>query len=43
MRIYIDLRSWWIGYQLSDTHHRVCVLPAVVIEWPRRLKRHRRT
>jgi hypothetical protein len=42
MKIYIDLRDWWIGYYRGDTHHHVCIVPTVVIRWPRRLKRHAR-
>ena len=40
MKIYVDLRRWWIGYEFDDTHHHVCIVPVVVIRWPRRLKRH---
>jgi hypothetical protein len=42
MKVYLDLRRWWIGYECGDTHHHVCVIPALVVRWPRRLKRHAR-
>jgi len=44
MKIYFDWRCWWIGYYRGATHHHVCLIPTVVVRWPRRLKRHiRRT
>jgi hypothetical protein len=42
MMVYLDLRRWWIGYECGNTHHYVCVIPALVVRWPRRLKRHAR-
>lgn len=35
VRIYVDFRDWWIGYYRGDEHHYVCVLPCLVIRWPR--------
>jgi hypothetical protein len=36
LRLYIDLRDWWIGYYRADRWHYVCLLPCVVLRWPRR-------
>lgn len=35
VKVYLDLRDWWIGYYRGDTHHYVCVLPTLVIRWSR--------
>lgn len=35
MKVYLDLRDWWIGYYRGDDHHYVCVLPTVVVRWQR--------
>lgn len=35
LRIYFDLRDWWIGYYRGDTHHYVCPLPTLVVRWNR--------
>lgn len=35
MKVYIDLRDWWIGYYRGDTHHYVCPFPTIVIRWRR--------
>lgn len=32
MKVYIELRDWWIGYYRGDTHHYVC--PAAVHRHP---------
>jgi len=39
MGVYIDFRDWWIGYFRGEAHHYVCVLPCLVIRWPRRRRR----
>jgi hypothetical protein len=35
LRVYVDLRDWWVGYYRGDRHHYVCPLPTVVIRWDR--------
>lgn len=34
--VYVDTADWWIGYYRGDRHHYVCLLPCIVISWPRR-------
>lgn len=34
--VYIDTSDWWIGYYRGENYHFVCLLPTVVIRWPRR-------
>ena len=36
VKVYIDKADWWIGYYRGPNHHYVCVLPTVVIRWPRK-------
>lgn len=36
IRIYRDPDDWWVGYYRGPKHHYVCLLPTVVIRWPRR-------
>lgn len=36
MKVYIDLRDWWVGYYRGDTYHYVCPIPALVVRWSRR-------
>jgi hypothetical protein len=38
--LYFEPRDWWVGYYRGDSHHYVCLLPTVVIRWPRRLTTH---
>lgn len=33
--VYVDTRDWWVGYYRGDGAHYVCLLPCVVIRWPR--------
>ena len=35
IRVYVDLRDWWVGYYRSRTHHYVCPLPTLVVRWRR--------
>jgi len=35
LKVYIDLRDWWIGWYRGPNHHYICVLPTVVIRWRR--------
>lgn len=35
MSIYLDTRDWWVGYYRGDTYNYVCIVPCVVIRWPR--------
>lgn len=35
MRFYRDRNDWWVGYYRGDQHHYVCLLPTLVIRWPR--------
>ena len=35
-RIYIDRHDWWIGYYCGAFRHHVCIIPWLVISWPRR-------
>jgi hypothetical protein len=37
-RVYLDFRERWIGYYRRDEHNYVCLLPTVVVRWPRRDK-----
>ena len=34
-KLYLDLRDWWVGYYRGAHHHYVCVLPTLVLRWPR--------
>jgi hypothetical protein len=36
INIYFDFRDWWVGYYRGDHHHFVCLIPTLVIRWPRR-------
>lgn len=36
VRLYIDERDWWVGYYRAPERHYVCVLPTVVVRWPRK-------
>lgn len=36
MRLYFDARDWWVGYFRGDDRHYVCLLPTLVLSWPRR-------
>lgn len=36
MSVYFDFRDWWIGYYRGSRDHYVCLLPTLVIRWPRR-------
>jgi hypothetical protein len=36
VKVYIEPADWWIGYYRGPNHHYVCLLPLVVIRWPRR-------
>lgn len=33
--IYVEPRDLWVGYFRGPRHHYVCLLPTVVIRWPR--------
>jgi hypothetical protein len=32
---YVDFRDCWVGYYRGDEYHYVCLLPCLVIRWPR--------
>ena len=32
---YREPCDWWIGYYRGAHHHYVCLLPTLVIRWPR--------
>jgi hypothetical protein len=34
--VYFEPADRWVGYYRGDEHHYVCLLPCVVIRWPRR-------
>jgi hypothetical protein len=36
VRLYPDPRDWWVGYYRGPDHHYVCVLPCIVLRWPRK-------
>lgn len=36
MKIYFDFNDWWIGYYRGPVYHYICLLPTLVIRWPKR-------
>lgn len=36
MRVYFDFNDWWVGYYRGAHRHFVCLVPTLVISWPRR-------
>lgn len=38
MKIYVDLRDWWVGVYIAPTYVYVCPLPCVVLRFRRRQK-----
>ena len=35
VKVYREPRDWWVGYYRGDAFHYVCLLPTIVIRWPR--------
>lgn len=35
--VYFDFNDWWVGYYRGPNHHYVCLLPTVVVRWPRHI------
>ncbi len=36
MRIFVDVRNWWIGYYRVAGYHYLCLIPTIVICWGNR-------
>lgn len=36
VRVYFDFADWWVGYYRGPNNHYLCLLPTLVIRWPRR-------
>jgi hypothetical protein len=38
MDLYRDKNDWWVGYYRGEQFNYVCLLPTLVIRWPRKIR-----